>query len=87
MYQFALDRDAGSDEVGAVAKAAGHGRAGVALGFVLSGEFRVNLAGSLYGNVLHRGASHGEMEGWASSAVNMLHMRESFQESHEFEND
>ena len=88
LYQVLLNRGAGSDEVNGWMQAmSGQDRREVALDFVLSSEFRFDVASSLYDNLLHRGASHAEMNGWAFSGSNLLHMREAFLGSQEFEND
>jgi hypothetical protein len=63
------------------------GAGGVAMGFVTSGEFLSDLAAGLYGNLLHRTASPQELQGWSTSGLGMLQIREGFIEGAEFEND
>jgi hypothetical protein len=85
MYQVFANRTASSAEVAFwVAQLPLISRAGVALGFVESLEFRTDVVTAYYGLLLDRNPDQGGLMFWASSGRDLLHIREGIEASGEF---
>jgi hypothetical protein len=85
MYQVFANRTASSAEVAFwVAQLPLVGRAGVALGFVESLEFRNDVVTGYYGLLLNRNPDQGGLTSWVSSGRDLLHIREGIEGSAEF---
>jgi hypothetical protein len=85
MYQVFANRTASSAELAFwVAQLPVVGRAGVALGFVESLEFRTDVVTAYYGLLLDRNPDQGGLTFWASSGRDLLRIREGIEASGEF---
>ena len=62
----------------------GQGRAGVALAFLGSAEFRGGLVAGYYTELLNRSGSAGDQESWAASGLSAEQLRLAFESGTEF---
>jgi hypothetical protein len=84
MYQLVLNRQASSTEVSQWEKALPTvGRAGVAMAFVESAEFRTDMVTALYNTVLQRDPDAAGLSAWVSSGMDLRHLREGIEASPE----
>ena len=84
-YQVLLHRTATDAEVASqIAVLHAQGRAGMASGMLGSSEFRADLFGGYYDDLLHRPSRPGEAAGWASSGFDAAAVRAKFETSAEF---
>ncbi len=85
LYQLLLNRTAGAAEVqGWESGLARIGRQGVAIGFLVSQEFRTETVGAFYNLLLHRPAEADEINAWVMSDLDLKDVREAIEESAEF---
>jgi hypothetical protein len=87
LYSLLLQRTASAGEIdGWVAAATSAGRAGVALAFLRSAEYRTDVVWAYYADLLHRTTSPSAAEAtpWVDSGGDLTAFRTSFLESAEF---
>jgi hypothetical protein len=85
LYQLVLNRPASSSEVAGWVNALNSlGRSGVALAFVESREFRIEMVTAFFTTLLHRQPDQGGLDFWISVNAGLEQIREGFMSSPEF---